>query len=75
MLPNAFIHSIVIATLANCSGQIRGLKRPEQDSQDVWQSTLLTNVSVPLSRIGEDQDGNVYVTRHQDGAIYMLTER
>ena len=69
-----------------CSGRIWGLKRPgagappgprssTQDFQDEWESTLLINTSVALSNIGEDEDGNVYVIRYQDGTISMLTER
>ena len=65
-----------------CGGRIRGLKRgenhpgsPDQDFQDGWQSTLLINVSIPVSSIGEDEEGNVYVTGYQDGTISMITER
>ena len=58
-----------------CSGKIWGLKRPDADFQDGWQSTLLINVSVPASSIGEDEEGNVYVAGYQDGAISIITER
>ena len=69
-----------------CSGRIWGLNRPEreafpsprtstEDSQDGWQSTLLLKVSVPVSSIGEDEEGNVYVVGYQDGVISMIIER
>ena len=58
-----------------CSGQIWGLKRPDQDLQNGWQDTLLLTASVPLSSIGEDEEGNVYVTGYQDGVVYMLTKK
>ena len=58
-----------------CSGQIWGLKRPDQDLQNGWQDTLLLNASIPLSSIGEDEKGNVYVTGYQDGVVYMLTKK
>ena len=62
-----------------CSGQIWGLKRTNADSnqdiQDGWRSMLLISASVPLSSIGEDEDGNVYVTRYQEGALSMIIER
>ena len=58
-----------------CSGRIWGLTRPELDSQDVWQSALLVNASVPISSIGEDEEGNVYATGYAEGVVYMITVR
>ncbi len=58
-----------------CRGLIWGLKRPDQDGQDGWQSTLLISSSVPSSSIGQDEEGNMYVTGYHDGVVYMLTER
>ena len=69
-----------------CGGRIWGLNRPEgkafpsprtstADSQDGWQSTLLLKASVPVSSIGEDEEGNVYITGYQDGVISMIIER
>ena len=58
-----------------CSGRIWGLQRPDAGSQDGWQSTLLLKVSVPVSSIGEDEEGNVYVVGYQDGVISMIIER
>ncbi len=61
-----------------CSGRIWGLKRPDadsnQDARGEWHSTLLLQASLPISSIGEDEDGNVYVTGYQGGAIYMIVE-
>ena len=54
-----------------CRGQIWGLKGGPQDK---WQSPLLINASVPISAIGEDQEGNVFVIGYQDGVISMITE-
>ena len=60
-----------------CSGRIWGLRRSgagsTQDFHDGWQSTLPLNAKVPVSSVGEDEEGNVYVTGYQDGAIYMIT--
>ena len=58
-----------------CRGQIWGLTRPELDSQDVWQSARLVNASVPISSIGEDEEGNIYVTGYSEGTVYIITER
>ena len=54
-----------------CRGQIWGLRGGPQEK---WQSPLLINASVPVSAIGEDQEGNVYVIGYQDGVISMITE-
>ena len=60
-----------------CSGRIWGLRRTGADSNqgiyDGWQSTPPLNAKVPISSVGEDEEGNVYVTGYQDGAIYMIT--
>ena len=58
-----------------CNGRIWGLKRPGSDSLNLWQTNLLATASVPISSVGEDEEGNVYVTGYQDGAVYMLVER
>ena len=58
-----------------CSGRLWGLRRPQHQEQDGWQSTLLLNAPISISSIGEDQDGNVYVTSFQDGVLYSLVER
>ena len=69
-----------------CSGRIWGLHRPDmelssgsrsadEDFPDGWQGSLLLPPSVPLSSIGEDEEGNVYFTGYQPGSVFMLTER
>ena len=62
-----------------CTGHIWGLKHSDADLnrnvQYGWHSTLLAKAAVPISSIGEDEDGNVYATGYQDGVIYMLTEQ
>ncbi len=59
-----------------CSGRIWGLKRSGADStedfQEGWQSIPPLHASVPISSVGEDEEGNVYATGYQDGAIYMI---
>lgn len=54
-----------------CRGQIWGLRGGPHDK---WQSPLLINSSVPISSIGEDQEGNVYVVGYQTGVISMIAE-
>ena len=54
-----------------CRGQIWGLRGGLHDK---WQSPLLINTSFPISAIGEDQDGNVYVVGYQNGVISMIAE-
>ena len=58
-----------------CRGRIWGLERPEADVQGGWRSRLFLTASAPLSSIGEDEEGNVYVTGYQDGFVSMITER
>ena len=58
-----------------CRGQIWGLKGPELSSHGVWQSELLLNASVPISSIGEDEEGYLYVTGYADGIVYVVRER
>ena len=58
-----------------CRGRVWRLKRPDANVQDGWQSTLLLDAAVPLSSIGEDEEGNVCVVGYQDGFIAMIIER
>ena len=58
-----------------CNGKIWGLKRPELDSPDRWQNSLLYNAQVPISSIGEDEEGNVYITGYADGVLYEIAEK
>ena len=63
-----------------CRGVVWSLKKeavefsnPEQVIQQVWQSELVIKTSVPVSSIGEDEAGNLYVTGYADGAVYMIS--
>lgn len=58
-----------------CSGRIWGLRRSDADSQQEWKSLLLINGTVPVSGIGEDEDGNAYVLGYGDGVVYMIEEK
>ncbi len=44
-----------------------------RDSFERWQSELVLSASVPVSSIGEDEDGNLFVTGYADGTVYLLT--
>ena len=55
-----------------CSGRIWGLRRSDADSQQEWKSLLLIKGTVPVSGIGEDEDGNAYVLGYGDGVVYMI---
>ena len=54
-----------------CSGHVWGLKR----DRDSWGSELLADVSFLLSSIDEDEDGNLYLTDHNHGIIWRVTDR
>ena len=58
-----------------CTGRIWGLHRPDPNVRDAWQSILLANASVPVSSIGEDEEGNVYITGYQDGTISVVSSK
>ena len=58
-----------------CRGTVWTLKRPDTNVEDGWESSVLLNAGVPVSSIGEDEEGNVYITGHQDGSIAMFVER
>ncbi len=51
-----------------CRGRIWSLQRKEEG----WETKLLSNGSVPLSRIGTDEEGNLYAAGYGDGVIYAL---
>lgn len=61
-----------------CRGDIWALKPPGADSDGnlngAWQSVLLTRPLVPISSIGDDEEGNLYATGHADGSVYLFTE-
>lgn len=54
-----------------CSGLIWGLRR----IGDNWQSALLFDAPFLITGIGEDEEGNLYVTNYTDGTILALQQR
>ena len=50
-----------------------GNPRPIQTNHVAWQSELLLKASVPISSVGEDEVGNLYVTGYQNGVVYKIT--
>ena len=54
-----------------CSGRIWGLRR----IGDSWQSGLLYHAPFMISAIGEDEDGNLYVSNYSNGLILRLEGR
>ena len=64
-----------------CRGDIWSLQRNTsveatgsiQETQGVWQSELVLRASLPVSSIGEDEDGNLYVTGYADGTVYRIS--
>ena len=51
-----------------CLGHIWGLRRVG----DSWHNALLYRARFQITAIGEDEDGNLYVTNYSDGAILAL---
>ena len=62
-----------------CRGSIWALKPPVVDSNENrpegWDIQLLVRTSVPVSSIGEDEQGNVFVVGYADGVLYRLAQR
>ena len=58
-----------------CRGQVWRLERPAGRDLGGWQSRTLLNAFLPISSVGEDEGGNVYVTGYQDGVVAMVKER
>ena len=44
-----------------------------QESQGVWQSELVLSAYLPVSSIGIDEEGNLYVTGYADGTVYRIS--
>ena len=65
-----------------CRGDIWSLNKSyadeehvsNQESRGKWQSELVLKAAVPVSSIGEDEEGNLYVTGYQNGAVYLITQ-
>ena len=58
-----------------CRGNVWRLARPAGNDTDGWRSRVLLNARVPISSVGEDEEGNVYVTGYQDGVVAVIKER
>ncbi len=65
-----------------CRGDIWSLQEPDslessgspQQNSGAWQSELILNASLPVSSIGTDEDGNLYVTGYANGTVYLITQ-
>ena len=65
-----------------CRGDIWSLQRLDslvatgssQESHGGWHSELILKASLPVSSIGTDEDGNLYVTGYADGTVYLITQ-
>ena len=64
-----------------CTGNIWGIERSSSGRTHVkrnrWRSTLLARAGMPISSVGADEAGNVYLTGHaeKDGGVYLLAAR
>ena len=64
-----------------CRGDIWSLRMVDsaeanasaQQTNERWQSELVLSASLPVSSIGEDEDGNLFVTGYANGTVYLLT--
>jgi glucose/arabinose dehydrogenase len=54
-----------------CSGRVWGLL---QDSDNIWQNTLLFKTDLNISSFGEDEAGEIYLV-DRSGSIYQLTQQ
>ncbi len=65
-----------------CRGDIWSIMREDHaeapaESQAVrqpWLAELIVKGSVPVSSIGEDEEGNLYVTGYANGAVYRIVQ-
>lgn len=64
-----------------CTGHIYGVEQFDRDETDEdhsrWRSVLLTKAGMPISSVGEDEEGNVYFTGHaqNEGTVFILTKQ
>ena len=60
-----------------CRGRIWALNRADADSQGAWRIKLLARGNLLISSIGEDEEGNIYISHYasDSGRIYLLGER
>ena len=63
-----------------CRGDIWAMQKKDtteadgslHDGNGTWHSELLLNARTPVSAIGEDENGSVYVAGYQEGSIYKV---
>jgi len=53
-----------------CSGRIWGL----MNTQNGWQSTLLSTTTFTITSFGLDEMGNIYVVDYSGGGIYLIAQ-
>lgn len=53
-----------------CSGRIWGLKHDGV----AWRNNLFMDTPYAIASFGEDETGNVYLTDHTNGTIYLITD-
>ena len=66
-----------------CRGDIWAFQRhdpveaggPSHDGNGTWHSELLLSARTPVSTVGEDEEGSVYVASYQEGAIYRVASQ
>ncbi len=51
-----------------CSGRLWALQR----EGDVWESRRLLDTGLSISTFGEDENGEIYLASHGDGAVFRL---
>ena len=65
-----------------CRGDIWSIMREDhveapaesQAARQPWLAELIVKGSVPVSSIGEDEEGNLYVTGYANGAVYRIVQ-
>lgn len=64
-----------------CTGRIWGIERSDggwiHEYRNRWRSRLLAQAGKPISSVGADEEGNIYLTGHaqKEGSIYLLADR
>lgn len=65
-----------------CRGDIWSITQEEdteaptesQASRQLWLAELIIGGLVPISSVGEDEEGSLYVTGYADGAVYKIVQ-
>ena len=64
-----------------CRGDIWSLQKGDsveangstREIHETWQNELVLRASLPVSSIGEDESGNLYVTGYANGTVYLIS--